>query len=175
MKFNNKFSALYIALALTFLGAQAQADIVVLSQHNFIQAFAHGRNLSDSSDSLASWKGSVTALGSARASLWSNIAADSLSLSSSTYAQAGSYSYTFATATTRLLFTVSVTRTYELDGTLDNGAASIRLLRDGILVLSGPFSGAFLFEIGHKYEIDAHVWTVGSRPGYPSGCGFSMR
>ncbi|MFI5385896.1 MAG: hypothetical protein ACHQ50_07225 [Fimbriimonadales bacterium] len=190
MKFNYKLSALSVALALACLGAKAQADIVVLRQHNFIQAVG-GAPQSDSSDSLTSWNGSVSSSNTqgsykyhATASLSSTIAANSVTLLSSTYA-----SLTLppdvppsrpatATATTQLQFTVSATRTYQLvvapkgDGF---EPPAIQLLRDGVVVLSGPFSGAFLFEAGHTYEFDGSAPVQSWGGGYRSGYKFSMR
>ena len=189
LKYNSRLLVLpaFVTLALTCLGAQAQADIVVLQQHNYIEANL-GYLQSDSSDSLTSWSGRVSlrAQGmfarSARASLRSTIAAHSLKLNSSTAASAKPVDLppapSFAIATTQLQFTVSATRTYHLAGTLKGDAftpPAIQLFRDGIVVLSGPFSGAFLFEVGHTYEIDAsaraEVFGIGA---LNSGYRFSM-
>jgi hypothetical protein len=190
LKYISSFFALptFVTFALACLGAQAQADVVVLRQHNSIYAIAgpYFNSASDSSDVLTSWKGIVSkTLGShsASATLSSTIAAGSLTLDSSTNAKAPPRNpydpfVAFATATTQLQFTVSATRTYHVVGAFKRlSPPVIQLLRDGVVMLSGPFNGDFLFEIGHTYEIDASAQAAaGYRMGTDgSGYRYSMR
>ena len=178
----------FVTLALTCLGAQAQADIVVLKQHNFIQAVAglYSNGVSKASDSLNSWTGSLSQIqGSHTASstLSSTIATNKVTLDSLTHAKAPPRDYydpfvAIAEATTQLQFTVSATRTYKVVNAFKGlSPPVIQLLRDGVVVLSGPFDGAFLFEVGHTYEIDAsaQAWAGFGMGTDSSGYRFSMR
>jgi len=177
-----------VTLALTCLGTRAQADIVVLKQHNFIQVIAgpYFNAASETSDSLNSWTGSLSQiLGShtAGSTLTSTIAADKVTLDSLTHAKAPPRDYydpfvAIAEATTQLQFTVSATRTYKVVNAFKGVSTPvIQLLRDGVVVLSGPFDGILLFEIGHTYEVDAsaQAWAGFGMGTDSSGYRFSMR
>ena len=170
-----------ITVGLTCLGAVAQADITVLKQHNYVFAKVWGgtyqSGYSATNDLLTSYSKTVGAQvshywshTSGSASVASTIATDSLTLLGQTgtfrtlpFYSASGYSIT------SIQFQVSTTRVYNLSGMLLSGwdvpNGSVSLLRDGAVWLSGSFVGAYEFEAGHTYEIDAVVQTSTSDSG----------
>lgn len=178
LKHLNRLLALPILVG---MACSAQSDIIVQTQHNYIEAFAPYSDQFDSSDSLTSWNGAVSArgTGSASASLSSTIAAFSITLNGSTSAHSKVSYYevnAWAHATTHIQFTVSTNRTYTVVGTVGGNVgrlSEVQLLRDGVVISSGKFKRVFPFEVGHTYEIDCSAW--GGAGWNSAGYGFSMK
>jgi len=177
-----KFALLtLVSLATACFGAQSQADIVVLKHHNSIDAMAYfGRIIdhhSDSSDSLQSYSGSVTAhsyYASALASLASTLQSNTLTIQGDAMEIRHGYKQIFdgylrwggsAAADTVLSFQVTTTAVYTVQATISSNAAGgfVKLLRDGVEqfnLSSGSVDIGYLFEAGRTYEVDAHAYVV---------------